>query len=61
MGMTDMFSKTGDLTGALESGTPLQVTDVVHKAFIEVTEKGTEAGASSGVYFFRIQTIELEI
>lgn len=43
-----MFSNNANLSGVLESGKPLQVSGVVHKAFIEVTERGTEAGASTG-------------
>lgn len=49
--MTEMFSDNAKLSGVLESGKPLKVSDVVHKAFIEVTEKGTEAGASTGMLF----------
>lgn len=37
--MTEMFTDNADLSGVLESGKPLQVSDVIHKAFIEVTEQ----------------------
>lgn len=50
MGMTEMFSDRANLSGLLKSTQPLKVSDVVHKAFIEVTERGTEAGASTGKF-----------
>lgn len=43
-----MFKPSADLTDLLESNDPLQVTEVVHKAFIEVNEEGTEAAAATG-------------
>lgn len=52
MGMTHMFSDgEADLSGLLEFDEPLKVSHVLHKAFIEVTERGTEAGASTGKFF----------
>lgn len=48
--MTEMFSDSANLSGLLESGVPLVVSEVVHKAFIEVTERGTEAGAVTGKF-----------
>lgn len=48
MGISQIFSDGAGLSRVLESGTPLKVSDVVHRAFIEVTERGTEAGASTG-------------
>lgn len=48
MGITEIFSDSANLRGLLDSGEQLKVSDVVHKAFIEVTEKGTEAGGSTG-------------
>lgn len=45
--MTDMFSNGADLSGLLESGQPLQVSDVVHKAIIEIDEEGATAAAAT--------------
>lgn len=42
MGITDMFSEKAELGGILASGENLVVSDVIHKAFIEVDEEGTE-------------------
>ena len=47
MGITEIFSDGANLRGLLDSGEPLKVSDVIHRAFIEVNEKGTEAGAST--------------
>ncbi|TMW42169.1 hypothetical protein DOY81_012752, partial [Sarcophaga bullata] len=48
MGMSRMFSNTAEFGKMLESGEALQVSKVIHKAFIEVNEKGTEAAAATG-------------
>jgi serpin B len=48
MGMPAAFSDKSDFSGM--TGTPgLQISDVVHKAFVSVDEAGTEAAAASGV------------
>lgn len=43
-----MFSNAAEFSDLLETNESLKVSEVVHKAFIEVNEGGTEAGASTG-------------
>lgn len=43
MGINKMFTPDADLSGLLDSNEPLYVSDVIHKAFIEVNEEGSEA------------------
>lgn len=51
MGMKTMFSDSADFSNLLESPEPLKVSDVIHKAFIEVNEDGAEAAAATGKRF----------
>lgn len=46
-----MFSNSANLTGILERGEGLKISDVAHKSFIDVNEEGTEAAAASGIKY----------
>lgn len=50
MGISNMFSSTADLRGILNTNTSesLHVSEVIHKAVIEINEKGSEAAAATG-------------
>ena len=54
LGMGSMYTGDADLNGLLESTSKagsLRVSKVVHKAFIDVNEAGSEAGASTSKPF----------
>lgn len=46
--MTEIFSPKADLSGLIESNEKLYVSEVIHKAFIEINEEYTKAGAATG-------------
>ncbi|XP_047108741.1 serpin B3-like [Schistocerca piceifrons] len=57
LGMTDMFSELkANFTGITRS-VPLHVDMVLHKAFIEVGEEGTEAAAATVVSFSSVTSV----
>lgn len=49
MGMKEAFSDVANFKGMTDSADALKITDVLHKAFVELDEQGTEAAAATAV------------
>ncbi len=58
MGMEDVFDELKVNLSGMSPNNDLVVTKVIHKAFVEVNEEGTEAAAATGV---RSRTMSLII
>jgi serpin B len=50
LGMTDAFTDAADFSG-LTTTTAIHIGDVLHQAFVDVDENGTEAAAATAVIF----------
>jgi serpin B len=60
MGMPTAFAQTADFSGMTTGGAALRISQVVHKAYLDVDEKGTEAAAATAVVMLRVTEARLE-
>ncbi|MCS6866779.1 MAG: serpin family protein [Gemmataceae bacterium] len=49
LGMRTAFQRDADFSGMHTGGEDLHITAVIHKAYVDVNEEGTEAAAATGV------------
>jgi serpin B len=57
MGMHDAFGGAADFSG-MTGAKDLYISDVIHQAFIDVNEEGTEAAAATAVVMKRMGTLK---
>ena len=57
--MKKAFTDFAEFTN-LNEGTPLKISNIVHKTFIEVDEKGTEAAAVTAIEMVETTSFEPE-
>lgn len=55
LGLADAFTPKADFSRLIEGASPgdLQISDVLHKTFLEIDEKGTEAAAATAILMER--------
>lgn len=62
MGLTDLFDEEkSDLSGMVSDNKRLYVSKVIHKAFVEVNEEGTEAAAATAGLVMCALSLEMGI
>lgn len=49
--MTTMFTEVADFGGLFKESEQIQISEVIHKAFIDVNEEGTEAATGKAAVF----------
>lgn len=46
--VTEIFSNHANMSGMLDQNKPVWVKDIIHKAKLEINEKGAKAAAATG-------------